>query len=114
MTATTGRPAAFLRVVGIAVPGVPWHCAVQVLAQELADRGVTVNTILPTAIDGAGVFTDADPSHPVRELIASQPGRIGRRMGTVDDVADAAENLSSDLARWVSGQSLLVSGGATQ
>ena len=87
---------------------------VQVLAQELADRGVTVNTILPTAIDGAGVFTDADPNHPVRELIASQPGRIGRRMGTVDDVADAAEYLASDLARWVSGQSLLVSGGALQ
>ena len=88
--------------------------AVRVLAQELADRGVTVNTILPTAIDGAGVFTDADPNHPVRALIASQPGRIGRRMGTVDDVADAAEYLSSDLARWVSGQSLLVSGGALQ
>ena len=28
-------------------------------------------TILPTAIDGAGVFSDADPNHPVRELIAS-------------------------------------------
>ena len=88
--------------------------AVQVLAQELADRGVTVNTILPTAIDGAGVFTDADPNHPVRQMIASQPGRIGRRMGTVDDVADAAEYLASDLAGWVSGQTLLVSGGALQ
>jgi NAD(P)-dependent dehydrogenase (short-subunit alcohol dehydrogenase family) len=37
-----------------------------VLAQELAVRGVTVNTILPTAIEDAGVFTDADPNHPVR------------------------------------------------
>jgi len=88
--------------------------AVQVLAQELADRRITVNTILPTAIDGAGVFTDADPNHPVRQLIASQPGRIGRRMGTVDDVADAAEYLASNLAGWVSGQTLLVSGGALQ
>ena len=88
--------------------------AVQVLAQELADRGVTVNTILPTAIDGAGVFTDIDPNHPVRQMIASQPGRIGRRLGTVDDVADAAEYLASDLAGWVSGQTLLVSGGALQ
>lgn len=87
---------------------------VPVLAQELADRGVTVNTILPTAIDGAGVFTDAGPNHPVRQMIGSQPGRIGRRMGTVDDVADAAEYLASDLAGWVSGQSLLVSGGALQ
>jgi 3-oxoacyl-[acyl-carrier protein] reductase len=35
-------------------------------------------------------------------------------MGTVDDVADAAEYLASDLAGWVSGQTLLVSGGALQ
>jgi 3-oxoacyl-[acyl-carrier protein] reductase len=87
--------------------------AVQVLAQELADRGVTVNTILPTAIDGAGVFTEPDPEHPVQRFVA-RPGRIGRRMGTVDDVADAAEYFASDLAAWVSGQSLLVSGGALQ
>ena len=38
----------------------------------------------------------------------------GARMGTVDDVADAAEYLVSELAAWVSGQSLLVSGGALQ
>ena len=88
--------------------------AVQVLAQELADRGVTVNTILPTAIDGAGVFTEPDPDHPVRQFVGAQPGRIGRRMGTVEDVANAAEYLASDLAAWVSGQSLLVSGGAAQ
>ncbi|MET7575495.1 SDR family oxidoreductase [Streptomyces sp. NPDC005492] len=87
--------------------------AVQVLAQELADRGVTVNTILPTAIEGAGVFTEPDPDHPVRRFVA-RPGRIGRRMGTVDDVADAAEYVASPLAAWVSGQSLLVSGGALQ
>ncbi|MGW4913248.1 SDR family oxidoreductase [Streptomyces sp. NPDC004270] len=83
--------------------------AVQVLAQELADRGVTVNTILPTAIEGAGVFTEPDPDHPVRQFVA-RPGRIGRRMGTVDDVADAAEYLASGLAAWISGQSLLISG----
>jgi 3-oxoacyl-[acyl-carrier protein] reductase len=88
--------------------------AVRVLAQELADRGVTVNTILPTAIEGAGVFTDANPNHPVRQFVAAQPGRIGRRMGTTEDVANAAEYLASDLAAWVSGQSLLVSGGALQ
>ncbi|XUL88325.1 SDR family oxidoreductase [Streptomyces galilaeus] len=88
--------------------------AVQVLAQELADRGVTVNTILPTAIEGAGVFTEPNPDHPVRQFVGAQPGRIGRRMGTVDDVADAAEYFASPLAAWVSGQNLLVSGGALQ
>ncbi|MBP8533888.1 SDR family NAD(P)-dependent oxidoreductase [Streptomyces sp. MK37H] len=39
----------------------------------VADRGVTVNTILPTAIEGAGVFTEPDPDHPVRQFVA-QPG----------------------------------------
>ncbi|MEV7395403.1 SDR family oxidoreductase [Streptomyces sp. NPDC091215] len=87
---------------------------VGVMAQELADRGITVNTILPTAIEGAGVFTDADPNHPVRQKVATQSGRIDRRMGTVDDVADAAEYLACDLAAWVSGQTLVISGGALQ
>ncbi len=31
-------------------------------------------------------------------------------MGTVDDVADAVEFFTSKLARWISGQQLLVSG----
>lgn len=87
--------------------------AVEVLAQELADRGVTVNSILPTAIEGAGVFTEPNPDHPVRQFVAL-PGRIGRRMGAVDDVADAAEYLASDLAAWVSGQNLVISGGMPQ
>ncbi|MHB9863414.1 SDR family oxidoreductase [Streptomyces sp. YIM S03343] len=87
--------------------------AVGVLAQELADRGVTANTILPTAVEAAGVFTDFDPDHPIRQFVA-RPGRIGRRMGTVDDVADAAEYFASDLAAWVSGQTLLVTGGTIQ
>jgi 3-oxoacyl-[acyl-carrier protein] reductase len=87
--------------------------AVEVLAQEIGHRGVTVNTILPTAIEGAGVFTEYDPNHPVRQLFA-QTRPIGKRMGTVDDVADAAEYLASDLAGWVSGQTLLISGGALQ
>jgi 3-oxoacyl-[acyl-carrier protein] reductase len=87
--------------------------AVGVLAQEIARRGVTVNTILPTAIEGAGVFTEFDPNHPVRQFVTQQ-NRIGKRMGTVDDVADAAEYLASDLAAWISGQSLLISGAAPQ
>jgi 3-oxoacyl-[acyl-carrier protein] reductase len=63
--------------------------AVQVLAQRIAHRGVTVNTILPTAIEGAGVFTEYVPDHRVRQFIAGQ-NRVGKRMGAVEDVADAA------------------------
>jgi 3-oxoacyl-[acyl-carrier protein] reductase len=35
---------------------------VEVLAKEVGGRGVTVNTILPTAIEGAGVFTGGVPA----------------------------------------------------
>ncbi|MER8550774.1 SDR family oxidoreductase [Mesorhizobium sp. M0976] len=81
---------------------------VQVLAKELGHRGVAVNSILPTAIEGAGVFTDGVRSE-VREFVKSF--RPMQRMGTVEDVADAAEYLAGDLSGFVSGQHLMVSGG---
>ncbi len=82
---------------------------VGVLALELAHRGVTVNTILPTTVDGAGVFTDLAQDDPVREQIGAL--RMGLRMGRPEDVADAAEYLAGELAAFVNGQSLLLSGG---
>ena len=82
---------------------------VEVLSKEIGARGVTVNSILPTATDGAGVFTRGVPED-VAQLIQSI--RPIKRMGTVDDVADAAEYLAGDLAGFVSGQHLLISGGA--
>ncbi len=81
---------------------------VQVLAKEIGARGVAVNSILPTAIEGAGVFTEGVRAE-VREFVRSF--RPMQRMGNVEDVADAAEYLASDLAGFVSGQHLLVSGG---
>ncbi|NIK57120.1 SDR family NAD(P)-dependent oxidoreductase [Kribbella shirazensis] len=85
--------------------------AVEVLALEVGARGVTVNSIIPTAIEGAGVFTEVPEDHPLRALLKS--GRpLEGRFGTVDDVADAAEYFAGPLARWISGQHLLVSGGA--
>ena len=72
-------------------------------------RGVTVNSILPTAIEGAGVFPEG-VSDQVLEFVRSF--RPMARMGTVEDVANAAEYLASDLAGFVSGQHLLLSGGA--
>jgi 3-oxoacyl-[acyl-carrier protein] reductase len=81
---------------------------VEVLAKEAGIRGVTVNSILPTATDGAGVSTDgARPE--VRAFIQSLNPM--RRMGSLEDVANAAEYLASDLSGFVSGQHLLLSGG---
>lgn len=89
----------------------PARCTVEVLALEAGARGITVNSIIPTAIEGAGVFTEVPTDHPMRALFAS--GRpLGGRFGTVEDVADAAEYLAGPLASWVSGQHLLISGGA--
>lgn len=82
---------------------------VEVLAKEIGARGVTVNSILPTATEGAGVFSE-EVRPEVREFIRSF--RPMRRMGTVEDVADAAEYLAGDLSGFVSGQHLLLSGGA--
>ncbi len=83
---------------------------VEVLAKELGSRGVAVNSILPTAIDGAGVFTDGVTDQVLQFVRSFRPMA---RMGTLDDVANAAEYLASDLAAFVSGQHLLLSGGAT-
>jgi 3-oxoacyl-[acyl-carrier protein] reductase len=71
----------------------------QVLAQELGHRSVAVNAILLTAIEGAGMFTGANPDDPVRKMVA-RGNRMVSWMGAVDDVADAAEYFASDLAAW--------------
>jgi 3-oxoacyl-[acyl-carrier protein] reductase len=82
---------------------------VEVLAKEIGVRGVTVNSILPTATEGAGV--SAKEVRPqVREFIKrNNPMQL---MATLEDVANAAEFLASDLSTYVSGQHLLLSGGA--
>ncbi|MET8471234.1 SDR family oxidoreductase [Streptomyces sp. NPDC006422] len=87
--------------------------AAQVLAQEVGNRGITVNSIIPTAIEGAGVFTDVPQDSPLRE-VAKGMRPIEGRFGRAEDVADAAEYFAGPLALWVSGQNLLISGGAQQ
>ncbi|RCK71201.1 SDR family NAD(P)-dependent oxidoreductase [Desertihabitans brevis] len=89
----------------------PANFLVSVLAQEIGERGVTVNTVIPTATDGAGYFTENDADDPLRQFVQNA-SPLGSRMGSVEDVADAVEFFAGDLARWISGQQLLVSGGA--
>lgn len=57
------------------------------------------------------MFTDIADDDPFKQLMTTfRP--IGARLGRPADVADAAGYFASDLAAWVSGQHLLVSGGA--
>lgn len=84
---------------------------VDVLAKEIGYRGVTVNSIIPFAVDHAGIFVEADAYPELRkQLLDSCP--MGR-LAEVEDVANVAEFFAGELASFVSGQHLLVNGGAT-
>jgi 3-oxoacyl-[acyl-carrier protein] reductase len=81
---------------------------VEVLAKEIGHRGVTVNSIIPTATQGAGVFATGDNTEAFAMIENMRP--IKNR-ATVEAVADAAEYLAGPLSAFVSGQHLLLSGG---
>jgi 3-oxoacyl-[acyl-carrier protein] reductase len=81
---------------------------VEVLAKEIGHRGVTVNSIIPTATQGAGVFTAGDNADAFTTIEDMRPIK---NKATVDVVADAAEYLAGPLSSFVSGQHLLLSGG---
>lgn len=83
---------------------------VEVLAKELGHRRVTVNSIHPTAVEGAGVGTEG--LRPSVQRYIEQNNPMGRA-GTPTDVADAVEFLAGPLSSYVSGQHLLLTGGAT-
>lgn len=79
----------------------------EVLAKELGDRGITVNSVVSGAID-AGFLDDANEQFK-QELAESSPFD---RLGTTDDIADVVAFLASDDARWITGEEILVNGGA--
>ncbi|SHG86535.1 MULTISPECIES: SDR family oxidoreductase [Flavobacterium] len=85
---------------------------VDVLSKEIGHKGITVNSIIPFAVDHSGIFADADSYPELRKsLIDSCP--MGR-LAEVEDVANIAEFFASDLSSFVNGQHLLVNGGANQ
>ena len=87
--------------------------AVEVLAntaaQELGAKGITVNTIHPGP-------TDTDMLAPS----VANPGVRAyfegitpfKRLGTVADIADSVALVTSESARWISGQNIVVAGAA--
>ncbi|NUT51657.1 MAG: SDR family oxidoreductase [Saccharothrix sp.] len=78
------------------------------LANQLGDRGITVNAVAPGAtrtLANEEVFE----APGLAELIAGSTA-LGR-LGEADDVADVVAFLASDAARWITGQVIDASGG---
>src|SRR2546423_240660 len=84
------------------------------LALDLAPRRIRANCVCPGIIDTplTRAFIDAspDPGGVVQEYEAVAP--LGR-MGTAEEVANAALFLASDEASFITGAALLVDGGTT-
>ncbi len=78
-------------------------------AAELGRDGIRVNAICPGSIQTEGVKINVDAAMAAKRVARTPLGRLGEP----DDVADVALFLSSDESRWVTGESLLVDGGAT-
>lgn len=76
------------------------------IGQEMGSRGIRANAIAPGFIDTA--MTQALPDDIRAEWIKKIPLRRG---GTVEDIANVATFLASDMSSYVSGQVIQVDGG---
>jgi NAD(P)-dependent dehydrogenase (short-subunit alcohol dehydrogenase family) len=100
-------------VVGFA--GLTHYCAskggmngmTRALALELAEKQITVNAVLPGAIETPGASGVLDPAAKAANLKNIPLGR----MGQPEDIAHAVAFLASEKASYITGQSLVVDGG---
>lgn len=82
------------------------------LSQELGPRKIRVNSLNPGMVETEGLHTIGFAESDFRKLLEAQTplGRIAQP----EDVARAAVFFASDDAGWVTGQSLILSGGQRQ
>jgi len=89
------------------------------MAVELASRGITVNAICPGIIETPMKHRERIEGGAIRGMTAEEVADEDRsqvplgRTGTTQDVAGVALFLASDLANYMTGQALNVTGGMT-
>jgi NAD(P)-dependent dehydrogenase (short-subunit alcohol dehydrogenase family) len=97
----------------------PYACAkagilrmTNILANELAEIGVRVNSISPGCIGTpTGLAFYGEPGSEARRV--SEKGTLIPRLGEPSDVAAAALYLATAQSSWVTGHNLVVDGGVT-
>ena len=89
------------------------------LAGQCAPRGIRVNALVPGAVwtplvmEEASDRVDGDPDEIARIRAQRQNQALLPAEGTAWDTAWAALFLASDESRWITGQSLVIDGGAS-
>jgi 3-oxoacyl-[acyl-carrier protein] reductase len=77
------------------------------IAREFGTHGITANTVAPGAIDTErdwSQYPHYDPAETLKDIAV-------RRLGKVEDVANACAFLCTDAASFISGQTVHVNGG---
>jgi NAD(P)-dependent dehydrogenase (short-subunit alcohol dehydrogenase family) len=83
---------------------------VRALSKELAPQGITVNAVLPALIE-TDLLRDKEPDLQKRKKYIDRIP-VGR-FGTPEDVAYTVMFLASEYAGFITGQNIIVDGGAT-
>lgn len=85
------------------------HAFAKAIALEFGEHGVTANTVAPGLLDTSRDLDQyPDYANMVKKRVANMPAR---RIGEVEDIAEACSFLVSDRAGFITGQLLHVNGG---